>query len=362
MTNPKTDYDVTKAAAQAAPNGPKYQDEAREYDAILVVSFGGPEGQDDVIPFLENVLRGRNVPRERLEEVSHHYRMFGGVSPINEQNRLLIEKLQDALKEHGPDLPIYFGNRNWHPMLTDTMRQMRDDGIERALCLFTSAYSCYSGCRQYRENLYAAQQAVGEGAPEVDKVRMFYNHPDFIAANADHLQQALDRFPAEKRANVKVAFTAHSIPDGMANRSDYEVQLKETSRLVAEAVGLSSENWELVYQSRSGPPHQPWLEPDILDYMEAINDNRITDIVIMPVGFISDHMEVMYDLDTEAEQLAQERGMTMVRAATVGVHPKFVGMLRELIVERMTENPERRAIGERPANHDVCPTYCCLPR
>lgn len=333
------------------------------YDAILVVSFGGPEGMDDVIPFLENVLRGRNVPRERMIEVSHHYEQFGGVSPINAQNRALIAALEADMKAAGIDLPVYFGNRNWHPMLADTMRQMKEDGIKRALCFFTSMFSCYSGCRQYRENLYTAQIDVGDGAPEVDKIRMAYNHPGFIEANVDNLEKAFLQIAEENRPKSHVIFTAHSIPMAMANNSHYVRQLTEASRLVAEKLaerGHSFAEWKLVYQSRSGAPHIPWLEPDICDYLEALGGQGVTDVAVLPIGFISDHMEVMYDLDDEAQEASGNAGMKMVRAASVGTHPAFVRMIRDLIVERMTPGAKRPIIGNYAANHDVCPVGCCL--
>jgi len=344
--------------AQTA-SAPKYQDEAREYDAILVMSFGGPEGPDDVMPFMENVTRGRNIPRERLLEVSEHYHMFDGVSPINAQNRALIAALEEELKENGPDLPIYFGNRNWHPMITDTVQQMKDDGVKRAIVFFTSGFSCYSGCRQYREDIQRAVEAVGDGAPEFDRLRLFFNHPGFINTMVDNVKSALDQFPEDKRDSVHIAFTAHSIPMGMARNSAYELQLTEACKLVAGILGI--DDYKLVYQSRSGPPQMPWLEPDTLDYMEEIHSNGVENMIIAPIGFISDHMEVMFDLDTEAVEKAEELGMTMVRAATVGTAEPFVKMIRDLIVERMTANPERATLGDMPANHDICPMNCCLP-
>lgn len=344
--------------AQTA-DAPKYQDEARDYDAILVMSFGGPEGPDDVMPFLENVTHGRNIPRERLLEVSEHYQHFGGISPINEQNRALIEALEEELKENGPDLPIYFGNRNWHPMITDTVQQMKDDGVKRAIAFFTSSFSSYSGCRQYREDIQRAVEAVGDGAPEFDKIRVFYNHPGFIHTVVDKIQVALDQFTDDEREHVHIAFTAHSIPMGMARNSAYEAQLKEACRIVAEI--LETDHYKLVYQSRSGPPQMPWLEPDILDYMEEISEQGVQNLVIVPIGFISDHMEVMFDLDTEAVEKAEELGIKMVRAGTVGTAQPFVRMIRDLIVERMTDNPDRPVLGKRPANHDICPLDCCLP-
>ncbi len=338
-------------------DSPRFDDSAKQYDAILVMSFGGPEGMDDVLPFLENVTRGRNIPRERLVEVGHHYELFGGVSPINAQNRTLITALEAELAEHGIHLPVYFGNRNWHPMIEDTVRQMRDDGIQNALAFFTSGFSCYSGCRQYREDIIRACAGV-DNAPSFDKIRVFYNHPGFILPNVENLQAALNQFPPERRADVRVAFTAHSIPLTMAQNSAYEAQLKEACRIVAEQAGIV--HYELVYQSRSGAPHIPWLEPDILDHMEALAQDGMSNLIIHPIGFISDHMEVLYDLDTEAVDKAAELEMTMIRAATVGTHPRFVAMIRELITERMTENPVRLALGSRGANHDICPMNCCL--
>lgn len=342
--------------AQTA-SSPRFDDAARTYDAILLMSFGGPEGMDDVLPFLENVTRGRNIPRERLQDVAHHYEMFGGVSPINDQNRALIAALRYELDAQGIDLPIYFGNRNWHPLITDTVREMRDDGVKHALAFFTSGFSCYSGCRQYREDIIRACEGI-DNAPTFDKVRVFYNHPGFISPNVENLCHALEQFPEERRAQVRVAFTAHSIPMTMAQHSAYEAQLADSARLIAERAG--TKHYDLVYQSRSGAPHIPWLEPDILDHMESLSADGIRDLIILPIGFISDHMEVLYDLDTEAVDKSRELGMKMVRAATVGTHPDFVRMIRELIVERITENPIRLALGDRGPNHDICPVGCCL--
>lgn len=343
----------------------RYEDAAYDelpYDAILVVSFGGPEGPDDVMPFLENVLRGKNVPRERMLEVCEHYQHFGGVSPINEQCRKLIAALEGELAKHGPNLPVYWGNRNWTPMLEDTVQKMADDGIKRALAFFTSTFSCYSGCRQYREDIQRAQLAVGENAPRIDKLRKSYNHPGFIKTNVDHLNQALEQVPEERRSRAKVLFTAHSIPMSMAENCKYERQLNEASRLTAEALGHT--NWELVYQSRSGPPQQPWLEPDVCDRIESLHaEGGLEDLVILPIGFVSDHMEVMFDLDTEAKELCDKLGVHFVRAATIGTHPRSICMIRELIEERIASErgdaPDRPAVGEFPANHDLCPKDCC---
>jgi ferrochelatase len=331
---------------------------SQTYDALLVVSFGGPEGMEDVMPFLSNVLRGRNVPESRMREVAHHYEMFGGISPINEQNRRLISALERELEENGPRLPIYWGNRNWHPMLADTLRQMRDDGIKKALAFVTSAYSSYSGCRQYREDVERARATVGEGAPRVEKLRAFFNHPGFVRPNVEHLRAALARIPEARRADARVAFTAHSIPEAMAAGCEYERQLLETCRLVAEGAGQV--NWRLVFQSRSGPPTQSWLGPDIREHLRELKQSGVGDIVVAPVGFISDHMEVLYDLDTEARQLSEELGLNMIRAATVGAHPDFIKMIRELILERLDTAAPRRALGPLLPSHDVCPVDCCL--
>ena len=323
-----------------------------EYDALLVVSFGGPEGMDDVMPFLENVLRGRNVPRERMLNVAHHYEMFGGVSPINQQNRNLIAAIQDELDKHGPKLPIYWGNRNWHPMLPDTVRQMALDGVQNALAFVTSAYSSYSSCRQYRQNIAEAQAGVGPTAPRIDKLRAFYNHPLFIEANVAHISAALDQLD-----QPYVVFTAHSIPEAMAANCEYAAQLQETGSLIAEALGI--DRWRVVYQSRSGSPSQPWLGPDILDCLRELRAQGAKDVVVAPIGFVSDHMEVVYDLDYEAQKLTKELGITMVRAATAGTHPAFVRMIRELVIERIHNEPARFA-GTRGPSHDVCPADCCL--
>lgn len=328
------------------------------YDAILVVSFGGPEGRDDVIPFLENVLRGRNVPRERMFSVADHYYLFDGVSPINEQNRQLIAALQELLWVEGPNLPVYWGNRNWPPMLADTLRQMRDDGVERALAFVTSAYSSFSGCRQYRGNIAEAQAVVGGGAPEIHKLRVFFNHPGFVGPIAERVTEALAKIPAERRAAAELVFTAHSVPLSMAQNSKYVEQLNETKRLVTAAVGR--EGSELVWQSRSGPPSQPWLEPDIGDHLKLRREAGAQDVVVVPIGFISDHMEVCFDLDTEAQQIAAEIGLNVVRAGTVGTHPDFVAMIRELVLERTTpESTPRRSLGDLGPWHDVCPVDCC---
>lgn len=329
------------------------------YDAVLVMSFGGPEGPADVMPFLENVTRGRNVPRERLLEVAHHYERFGGVSPINGQNRALIAGLERELAAHNLRLPVYFGNRNWHPFLIDTLRQMRSDGVRRALMFVTSAYSSYSGCRQYREDVERAQQALGEGAPQIDKLRVFYNHPGFVEPNAAHLRAALQAVPQARRAATRVFFTAHSVPLVMAKCSAYEVQLREAARLVAETAAVA--DWSIAYQSRSGPPHVPWLEPDILNELDRVAGEGATDVVVLPLGFISDHMEVMFDLDVEAQERARALGLSLTRVPTVGTSPAFIAMIRELITERLNGHTPRRALGALGPSHDVCAVSCCLP-
>jgi ferrochelatase len=333
------------------------QPEPTEYDALLIVSFGGPERLEDVLPFLENVLRGKNVPRERMLEVAEHYYHFGGKSPINDQNRALIAALEIELKREGPAMPIYWGNRNWRPMLADTLRRMQADGIRRALAFMTSAFGSYSGCRQYCEDIDRAVAEAGGEAPEIHKLRTFHNHPGFIGAMADRVMAALDGIPASRRASASVVFTAHSIPMSMAQTSPYVHQLEESSRLVSDMLGRDP--GPLVYQSRSGPATQPWLEPDIGDYIRQLHARGgVTDLVIVPIGFLSDHMEVLYDLDTEAAALCESLGIQMVRAATAGVHPQFVSMIRELILER-TNAAERRFLGQAGPGPDSCAADCC---
>jgi len=315
------------------------------YDALLLVSFGGPEGMDDVIPFLENVLRGRNVPRERMLQVAHHYELFGGVSPINQQNRNLIAVLEKELDQHGPRLPIYWGNRNWHPLLPDTLRRMAADGVRNALAFVTSGYSSYSSCRQYLQNISDAQAAVGPDAPRVEKLRVFYNHPLFIEAHVDHIRAALSQL--EDPGSAQLVFTAHSIPESMAANCDYTAQLAHAGDLIARE--LEIREWHLVYQSRSGSPVQPWLGPDVCEHLKALRAEGVTNAVIAPIGFVSDHMEVVYDLDVEARQVADEIGLKLVRAATAGTHPSFVRMIRELMLERINN--------EVPMN--ICAPDCC---
>jgi ferrochelatase len=313
------------------------------YDALLLLSFGGPDKPEDVMPFLENVLRGRNVPRERTLEVAENYYRFGGKSPINGQNRALIDALRAELQRHGPHLPFYWGNRNWHPLLIDTLHQMRGDGVKRALVFVTSAYSSYSACRQYLEDIERARQQLGPGAPVCEKLRHFSNHPGFLEPLTANVRAALGQLP-----EAHLLFTAHSVPLQMAQGSKYVQQLEEVARYVAAGVGRA--DYRLVYQSRSGPPQQPWLEPDIraaLSEIAAAPGSR--NVVVAPIGFISDHMEVLFDLDTQAKEHAAALGLTMLRAATVGTHPRFVTMIRELIEERVS--------GLR--DYSPCADNCC---
>jgi ferrochelatase len=299
------------------------------YDALLVLSFGGPEKHEEVIPFLENVLRGRNVPRERMLEVAEHYYHFDGRSPINDQNRALIAALKETVK-----IPVYWGNRNWHPMLADTVRQMREDGIRHAIAFVTSAFGSYSGCRQYAEDVERARAAVGEGAPEIARIRPFSAHPAFIETMTDRVRAAIAEAP-----EGRLIFTAHSIPVSMAQSSPYVDELNCACAAVASAVGRN--NWKLVFQSRSGPASQPWLEPDICDYLREIR----SDVVIAPIGFLSDHMEVIYDLDTEARAVCEELGVKMARAGTVGTHPAIIRMIAESIEQET----------------GACLATCCAP-
>jgi ferrochelatase len=332
---------------------------APRYDAVLVVSFGGPEGMDEVPPFLENVLRGRHVPPERVREVASHYEHFGGVSPINAHCRALIAALREELDRCGPRLPIYWGNRNWHPMLEGALRRMAADGVKNALAFVTSPYRSWSGCRQYLDDIARARAEVGEQAPRIDKLRAFYNHPGFVEPLVEAASAAIEKVPPPRRLAAKLVFTGHSIPKAMALTCDYEDELRETAGLVACALGRAE--WSLVFQSRSGPPSQPWLEPDIGDHLRALASSGVRDVVVAPVGFISDHMEVVYDLDLDARSRAVELGLNMVRAATVGTHPRFVRMIRELVEERLCDAPLRLHLGVRGPAPDACPADCCRP-
>jgi protoporphyrin/coproporphyrin ferrochelatase len=328
-------------------------------DSILFVSFGGPEGPDDVIPFLENVLRGKPVPRERLLEVAEHYQHFGGISPINRQNRDIIGRLRSALEVAGISLPIFWGNRNWNPFITDAIREVQQRGLKCPLPIFTNMFSSYSGCRQYRENIASALQEIGPTAPAIaPRLRFGFNHPRFIAAQQQLIETAFGRLRDTERAASRLLFTAHSIPISMADNCRYVEQLKESARLIGERLGNPA--WELVYQSRSGPPQQPWLEPDIGDRLREMAGLGIKAVVVVPLGFVSDHMEVLFDLDTEASDICKELGITYSRAAAVGTHPEFIQMLVELIQERLSGTTERVSIGNMPPLHDICPENCCL--
>lgn len=334
------------------------------YDALLLVSFGGPERPEDVVPFLENVTRGRGIPRERLEVVGEHYFLFGGRSPINDQNQALIAAIEKDLAGHGLDLPVYWGNRNWAPYLADTVTQMAADGVRRALCLVTSAYSSWSSCRQYLDNLEAASAAVPDGltAPRLDKVRAYYDHPGFVAANVDGVLAALADLPDGVRDAARLVFVTHSIPVSMSDASGpeggaYVAQHLEVASLVAGQVAAATgveRTHELVYCSRSGAPHTPWLEPDVNDRLEELAAEGTAAVVLVPVGFVSDHMEVVYDLDTEALATAERLGLPARRAASAGTHPAFVTAIRELVLERAAA--ER---ADAPAPRDRCPFGCC---
>jgi len=341
------------------------------YDALMLVSFGGPERPQDVLPFLENVTRGRGIPRERLEEVGEHYFLFGGKSPINDNNREFIAAVEEDFHSSGLDLPVYWGNRNWDPYLADTLRQMRSDGVQRVACLLTSAYSSYSGCRQYRENLADAVAEVGEGAPRLDRLRHYFNHPGFVEPMVDATLAALAELGNDLRHDAHVLFVTHSVPLSMNEASG-----PDGSAYVAQHVSVADEIGErvrqetghryptsLVFCSRSGAPREPWLEPDINDRLEWLSDEGVNAVVVVPIGFVSDHMEVVYDLDTEASATAEKLGITFIRAATAGVDPRFVSMVRALLLERAAVEREvavnRAAVGALPASWDVCPAGCC---
>ncbi|MGH3098499.1 MAG: ferrochelatase [Streptosporangiales bacterium] len=332
------------------------------YDALLLVSFGGPEGHDDVLPFLENVTRGRGVPRERLLDVAEHYHHFGGVSPINEQCRQLRAAIRADFEAGGIDLPVYWGNRNWHPLLPDTLREMAGDGVRRALAFVTSAYASYSSCRAYREDIANACAEIGDDALLVDKVRPFYDHPGFIEPMVRSTREALGRLPEAVRADARLVFVAHSIPTAMAEASGphggaYAAQVTEASQLVAAGVG--GHDWDVAWCSRSGSPSQPWLEPDVCDELATLRDKGVRSVVLVPVGFVSDHMEVIFDLDTEALQVADNLGMDATRAASAGVAPEFVAMVRELVLEQIEPGGSRPTLGTLGAPWECCGEGCC---
>ena len=332
----------------------------RPIDALLLVSFGGPEAPEDVIPFLENVTAGRGIPRERLDQVAEHYRVFGGRSPINDQNRELVDAIRKDFAENGVDIPVYWGNRNWDPYLRDALRQMADDGVRRAAYFLTSAYSSYSGCRQYRENLFDANAGIDLG---LSRLRLYFNHPGFVAPFIDATSEALAGAPDA----THVVFVTHSIPVDMNAGSGgpgahaYERQHAEVARLIADECGAAA--YTLAYCSRSGAPHQPWLEPDVNDHLRELAADGVTSVVVVPIGFVSDHMEVVFDLDTEAAQTAAELDMEYQRVATPGVHPAFVAMVRDLVLERAAadrgETVESSVVGVCTPNPERCGDDCC---
>ncbi|MGH3471904.1 MAG: ferrochelatase [Nocardioidaceae bacterium] len=343
---------------------------AAPYDALLLVSFGGPERPADVIPFLENVTGGRGVPPERLAEVAEHYLAFGGRSPINDQCRELVAAIEADFKEHGIDLPVYWGNRNWQPSLHDTISRMADDGVRAAAAFMTSAYASYSGCRQYREALFDAASASA-AAPRIDKLRHYFNHPGFISAFVDSVCDALAALSPATRDQAPLVFVTHSIPISMAESSGpdgdaYVEQHLSVARQVAEGVRERTgtvRGHDLAYCSRSGSPQVPWLGPDINDHLTTLRERGVAGLVVVPIGFVSDHMEVIYDLDTEAAATAAELGLEFERAQTPGVHPAFVAAIRDLLLERASvergEPVSRVARGDLPAAWDACAAGCC---
>tara|TARA_B100000029_G_scaffold278554_1_gene272856 strand:- start:8971 stop:10041 length:1071 start_codon:yes stop_codon:yes gene_type:complete len=333
-----------------------FDNEGNDYDAILVISFGGPEGPDDIMPFLDNVLKGLNVPTHVKSNIAKRYERFGGISPINQETRSFIETLESKIQKNGPQLPIYWGNRNWNPLLTETVNQMAEDGIKNAIAYVTSTFSSYSGCRKYREDLYEAIQGI-DNPPNIDKLRVGYNHPGFITAVSDKTRLAIAEADAPSEKTL-VMFTAHSLPLSMAKCTDYEVQLREACYLVGQSIGLIS--WQLAYQSNNASYGEPWLEPDISDALEQAKTDGYSHIIIVPIGFVCDHMEVVLDLDIEAKEQAENLGLNMIRAATVGNHPAYIEMVRDLIMERISKDPERKYLGNRGPNGDYCPPDCCL--
>ena len=347
------------------------------YDAVLLLSFGGPEQPADVLPFLENVTRGRGIPRPRLEAVAEHYLRFGGRSPINDQNRALLAALRAELDGRGLRVPLYWGNRNWDPYLVDALRAARADGARRLCVILTSAYSSYSGCRQYREDLAAALLALAgeqdtDDVPVVDKVRHYDNHPGFLAPVTDAVVDAVAKLPDAARPGARLVFVTHSVPTAMNDTAGpdggrYERQHVDVAATVAAAVGErlggGPPGWDLAYCSRSGPASQPWLEPDINDHLRDLTARGVPGVVVIPIGFVSDHMEVVFDLDTEARTTAEELGLPFVRAATVGTDRRFVRGLVDLVVERAAlargETPEQPAEGTLGVSWSVCPAGCC---
>jgi ferrochelatase len=339
-----------------------------DYDAFLLVSFGGPEGPGDVLPFLRNVTRGRGIPESRLAAVAEHYQAFGGVSPINQQCRDLLAAVGKEFAAAGVDLPLYWGNRNWEPYLADTVATMAAGGVRRAIAFVTSGYGSYSSCRQYLDDIAAAREQAGPGAPEIDKIRHYFNHPGFIEPFAGAALAAIGQLPPAAADGAHLVFTAHSVPTAMAAASGpagglYVAQLTEAARLVAERVqeaGGRQRPWRLVYQSRSGPPSVPWLEPGVSDHLTALARAGAPGAVLVPVGFISDHLEVVYDLDLEAAATARELGLPLARAATPGSDPRFATMIADLVRERISDRPGE-ALGTLGPAPGRCPATCCQP-
>jgi protoporphyrin/coproporphyrin ferrochelatase len=356
------------AATPAAADGPAHVETPVAYDAIILAGFGGPEGQDDVIPFLRNVTRGRGIPDERLEEVAHHYRHFGGVSPINQQNRDLKAALEAELASRGIELPVIWGNRNWDPYMADALREAKDRGFTTLIGLATSAYSSYSSCRQYREDFAMALDATGlEGELRIDKVRQYFDHPGFVEPFVDGVRTALADLAERGIADsaIRVLFATHSIPTGDSDKSGpdggaYPAQHLAVGEVVMREAG-SDVPWQLVYQSRSGPPTQPWLEPDVNDVIATLPGEGVEAVVIVPLGFVSDHMEVLWDLDTEATETAEEHGLVAIRTPTPGTHPAYVRGLVDLVLERVNGTPtaERPALTSMGPWYDVCRPGCC---
>lgn len=334
------------------------------FDAVVVVSFGGPEAPDEVMPFLRNVTRGRDVPASRLEDVADHYLRRGGRSPINDQNRALVAALERRLRDAGMDLAVYWGNRNWHPLLADTVAAMRADGVRRALAFVTSAFGSYPGCRQYREDIARAVAGCA-GAPEIHKLRLYWNHPGFIEPMAEGVRAALARLAgAPSPGPARLVFSAHSIPAAMAAGAPYERQLRHAAGLIAGRVPQGRRpgeagTWDLVYQSRSGPPSDPWLGPDVVDHFGELHAEGVRDVVLVPLGFVSDHMEVIHDLDDEAAGAAAALGIRLERSPTVGTHPAFVDMIVGLVREQLHPGTPRRALGSAGSWPDFCANDCC---
>ncbi len=368
---------IVPGATPAAQQGPEHVTEPVEYDAILLAGFGGPEGQDDVIPFLRNVTSGRGIPDERLEEVAHHYRHFGGVSPINQQNRDLKAALEAELAGRGIDLPVIWGNRNWDPYLNDALREAADAGATRLIAIATSAYSSYSSCRQYREDFADALADTGLGdTVQIDKVGQFFDHPGFVTPFVEGVRDGLAKLLADdpelSRDQVEVLFATHSIPSTDAAKSGpaergfgeggaYAAQHLAVAEVVMREAAASDVPWQLVYQSRSGPPSMPWLEPDINDAIAELPAAGRRAIVIVPLGFVSDHMEVLWDLDNEALETAEEHSLAAVRVPTPGTHPAYVAGLIDLVLERVQGTPaaERPRVTPLGPWYDVCRPGCC---